>query len=163
VSEKNPQIKHTQWSIDRTSIAQFKKPDEEEIVLQGLDNGYLYEGLSSNFGVIKNGILYTSPKGTVLEGVTLDLILRGCLEKDIPIAREFPNIDEISTWEGVFISSSTRCLSQVNVVRIGDREIKLPHSEILEQLSANLIDQMRRNSWDINLTSDQTSSRKLEL
>jgi len=159
---KNPEIKHTQWSIDRTSIAQFKRPDEEEIVLQGMDNGHLYEGLSSNFGVMKNGILYTSPKGTVLEGVTLDLIFRGCLEKDVSIVREFPNIDEISTWEGAFISSSTRCLSQVNVVRIGDREIKLPHSEILEQLSQNLIDQMRRTSWDINLSSDQISL-KLEL
>jgi len=149
---KNPEIKHTQWSKDRTVIAQYKKSDEEEIILQSTSSGHLYEGLSSNFGIVRNGTLYTSPKGVVLEGVTLELIFKACKESNIPVKRDFPNIDEIMCWDGAFISSATRGLLQVDRVRVGDKEITLPRSDILQKLSDNLTDQMRKNANDINCT-----------
>jgi len=152
---KNPEIKHTQWSQDRTVFTNLKKSDEEEIVLQGFDSPNLYEGLSSNFGIIKNGMIYTSPKGTVLEGVTLDLILKCCDEANIPVKREFPNIEEISSWEGAFVSSSSRLLLQVTQIRMGNKEIEIPKSPILDMLSLSLIEQMRKNAIDINSTWEQ--------
>jgi len=160
VKEKNPEIKHTQWSQDRSVFTKLKKLDEEEIVLQGMENTYLYEGLSSNFGIIKNGTIYTSPKGTVLEGVTLDLILKCCEEANIPVKREFPNIDEISLWEGAFISSSSRCLLPVTKIRFDNREVDLPKSPILEMLSISLIEKIRRMALNIHSTWEEVFSVK---
>jgi len=108
--------------------------------------------LSSNFGVIKRGVLYTSPKGTVLEGTTLTMILSICSDHGIPVVREFPNTDDWLQWEGAFVSSTTRGLLPINKIRIanGNYELELPSCPLLENLSSLLDQEMKKNSVDVS-------------
>uniref|UniRef100_A0A6B2LBT3 Uncharacterized protein n=1 Tax=Arcella intermedia TaxID=1963864 RepID=A0A6B2LBT3_9EUKA len=148
---KNPLIKDTQWAQERKEISQRRRSDEDEVVLQGLSDGCLFEGLSSNFGVLVNGILYTPPKGTVLEGATLELILLVCEENNIQVIREFPKIDQIHEWQGAFISSTTRCLLPINTIRIPETglEVQLPIPPVFEHIAQLFKEKMIQNSTDV--------------
>lgn len=75
----------------------------EDIVLE--HGGALYEGLSSNFGIIKDGVLHTAPQGTVLFGTIQRLIIEACERRNIPIIYIAPSIDETMQCDGAYISS----------------------------------------------------------
>lgn len=101
----------------------MKPQDVNEIVLQSETGNELYEGLSSNFFVVQNGIVITAPPEAVNEEVILldsfvtlpiqvlagtiqELVIQSCKEKNIPLARKFPLISDLHLWEGCFITST---------------------------------------------------------
>jgi len=117
------------------------------------ESGRLSEGLSSNFGVIKQGALYTAPRGSVLEGATLNTILSVCSSLGIPFFREFPKVSEWIEWEGAFISSTSRGLLPINKIRISEskeEELELPRCPLLETLSQILTKEMKKMSVDVS-------------
>jgi len=154
-ARNNPEVKDTQWANDRKALADKKLPDEDEVILQSPSEGHLYEGLSSNFGVIMDGVLCTPPKGAVLEGATLELILSCCATNNIPVVRKFPNIEECHLWEGAFISSTTRCLLPINYIRKinTNTKIEIPVSPKLVTLSKLFLDVMQNMSVDVSTPS----------
>jgi len=118
----------------------------EEVVLKD-HSGSIFEGLSSNFGVIKNGKLVTAPLSTVLPGVTMELILQCCEKLGIEVVFECPNIQQVHHWEGAFISSTSRMLMPVNVVRVVSdppNELVLATSQVLYTIRATLDQEMEK-------------------
>eukprot|EP01125_Pyxidicula_operculata_P010329 TRINITY_DN3405_c0_g1_i1.p1 TRINITY_DN3405_c0_g1~~TRINITY_DN3405_c0_g1_i1.p1 ORF type:complete len:180 (-),score=37.14 TRINITY_DN3405_c0_g1_i1:130-669(-) len=113
-----PGVKSTSWVRDRQVFLETKGADTEEVVL--VHDGKLYEGLSSNFGILENGKLITAPPGTVLAGVTLELITSSCQKLGIPVVHDFPSSSNVKDWEGAFISSTSRGLLPINKILIYD-------------------------------------------
>ncbi|WP_438970862.1 D-amino-acid transaminase [Methylophaga sp.] len=72
-------------------------------------DGYMTEGSASNSYVVKNGVLYTSPKDKkVLPGITRDFILELADKAGISYREEAVSETELQQADEIWISSSTR-------------------------------------------------------
>jgi len=114
---ENPTIKHLEWPSIRKALEDVKAKEANEVVMQD-DEGLLYEGLSSNFFTVENGVVHTAPDDVVLPGTIRKLIVKCCQENNIPIVFERPNIKNIDSWEGCFLSSTSRLLLPIDEVRL---------------------------------------------
>jgi len=56
----NPQYKSTNWVVERIPLEEAKSPGINEVILQD-NQGYLYEGISSNFLIVKKDTVYCAP------------------------------------------------------------------------------------------------------
>lgn len=110
---KNAAAKDSDWVTERKKLG--KADDVNEIVLE--KEGLLYEGLSSNFFAMKDGVLYTAGEGILL-GSVREAVLRRAEELDIPIVLEPPHIDDVDTWDAAFISSTSRMLLPIDTVTV---------------------------------------------
>lgn len=89
-----------------------KSPDSNEVILVD-ESGRLYEGLSSNFFVIRSGdeSIQTAPLDQVLVGTVMKRIL-----DTEPVVFEFPRVEEIEKWKGAFITSTSRMILPVHQI-----------------------------------------------
>lgn len=110
---KNAAAKDSDWVTERKKLG--KADDVNEIVLE--NEGMLYEGLSSNFFAMKDGVLYTAGEGILL-GSVREAVLRKAEELDIPIVLEPPHIDDVEKWDAAFISSTSRMLLPIDSITV---------------------------------------------
>lgn len=71
------------------------------------ENGFILEGLSSNFFFIRNNCLYTADEG-VLHGIIRDIALNCARKNNISIGFSLLNENEIHTIDEAFITSASR-------------------------------------------------------
>ncbi|KAI8982023.1 aminotransferase [Mycotypha africana] len=113
---KAPEIKDSQWVRDRQELEHKKKAIHFNEVVLIDDKLQLYEGISSNFLVVKDNVVYCAPLDHVLLGTMLKLVIGICEKHDIPLRWDFPRLQEVDTWEGCFLTSTSRVLLQVETV-----------------------------------------------
>jgi D-alanine transaminase len=84
--------------------------------------GYVTEGAASNVFIVKDGVVKTPPKdGSLLPGITRDLVVELLLESDIP-CEEVPITDkELKQADEIWITSST--CEIVPVVKLDDNPV----------------------------------------
>eukprot|EP00455_Lapot_gusevi_P049928 TRINITY_DN7165_c0_g1_i1.p1 TRINITY_DN7165_c0_g1~~TRINITY_DN7165_c0_g1_i1.p1 ORF type:complete len:328 (-),score=62.69 TRINITY_DN7165_c0_g1_i1:161-1144(-) len=104
--------KDSQWVRDRKRLEEDKPKDVNEIILMD-DEGELLEGMSSNFYVLKQGVLQTAEQH-ILKGTVRDLLLHMCAQQNIPVSLQAPCISDWATWDAAFISSTSRLLLPIN-------------------------------------------------
>eukprot|EP01126_Amoeba_proteus_P016700 TRINITY_DN1781_c0_g1_i15.p3 TRINITY_DN1781_c0_g1~~TRINITY_DN1781_c0_g1_i15.p3 ORF type:complete len:124 (-),score=18.91 TRINITY_DN1781_c0_g1_i15:24-395(-) len=85
-----------------------------------MDDGKIYEGLSSNFGIICGGTLITAPNLLILEGTVLSVVVTACTRLGIPVRRELPTVEMLEHCEAAFISSTTRRLLFIDTLNVID-------------------------------------------
>jgi len=151
----NPGVKSTDWAKERMKY-QPSSSSIEEVILKEKETGGLFEGLSSNFGVLQDGKLITAPQCGVLPGVTLQLILRCCNDLSIPVVFENPNISNVHKWQGAFISSTSRMLMIIDVLKVMRpesnevfKEYALPKHELLHKLRACLNKEVEKSAMPV--------------
>ncbi|KAI9209122.1 aminotransferase [Polychytrium aggregatum] len=118
---KTASVKDSQWVLDRAHLESSKAPGVHEVLLIDSQNN-IYEGLSSNFAVLKKDssgtiVLQTAPLTTVLPGTVLKMITGVCASLGIPVVYEFPNVRDRHEWLSAFISSTSRgalCVSSID-------------------------------------------------
>ncbi|KAJ2058577.1 hypothetical protein GGI17_004947 [Coemansia sp. S146] len=130
----HPEAKSLQWVHDREALEQFIVPPINEVVLIEHDSkdGPLrfYEGLSSNFFVTRrvslgrqpeylNFQLLSAPLDSVLLGTVMKLVLLIC-ERDGISVRYAPEFDALESWNGAFVSSTSRLVLPVSNVIYGE-------------------------------------------
>ncbi|KAJ2072751.1 hypothetical protein GGH13_002469 [Coemansia sp. S155-1] len=152
----HPEAKSLQWVHDREALEQFIVPPINEVVLIEHDSkdGPLrfYEGLSSNFFVTRrvsvgkqpeylNFQLLSAPLDSVLLGTVMKLVLLIC-ERDGISVRYAPEFDALESWNGAFVSSTSRLVLPVSNVIYGEdnRQHKLDASD---PLIMHLLDSVR--------------------
>lgn len=97
-----------------------KAPDTNEIILSD-EAGNLYEGLSSNFFVIRrDGCLQTAPLDQVLPGTVMKRVLERW--KGSEIVFEKPKIEDAKEWLGAFITSTSRLILPIHAVLLDTGE-----------------------------------------
>eukprot|EP00936_MAST-01D_sp_MAST-1D-sp1_P002815 g2815.t1 len=126
----NADAKDSAWVEQRQDLERAKGDGVNEVLLMAED-GSLPEGTQTNFFAVKDGVLYTAGTG-ILEGTVRGLVLDICQRTDVPVVLEPPNAAEIASWDGAFISSTSRLVLPIN-------EIKLPP----QQLASNAEGLMR--------------------
>jgi branched-subunit amino acid aminotransferase/4-amino-4-deoxychorismate lyase len=125
----------------RVSIEEKKGADIEEILL--CDNaGRIYEGLSSNFFAIEDGVLYTAPDNVVLCGTMRHAVIDLARQHSIDVRFEYPCVATIARWDAAFVCSTSRQLLPVGRVdvRLSSTETILLHTQspIVKTLSSRL-------------------------
>ncbi len=111
-----PKIKDARFVIERRP---YQTTEYHEQLLVD-ENGYLLEGMTSNFYAVRNGTLYTAGEG-ILEGIAQKIILQQAEVLGIPVRLEAVHVDDIPMLDEAALSSSSRAL--VPVVKIGERVI----------------------------------------
>eukprot|EP01135_Chromosphaera_perkinsii_P000913 Nk52_evm11s153 gene=Nk52_evmTU11s153 len=129
---KNPLAKDSAWVSKRSTYFQQEKKspegnDIEELILHD-HQGRVYEGASSNFLAVHNGIVYCAPPEHILEGTILKLVREVCAEQGIPFRFQFPRKDECHEWEGCLITSTSRLAMPVRRLYLGDLNDKTKDS-----------------------------------
>jgi branched-chain amino acid aminotransferase len=110
---ENPVVKTTQWMLTRRPAYERLPAGMYEGVMISLD-GWLLEGLSSNFYGVLDGVLHTASDG-VLEGITRRAILSS-VPGDVPIALTAIHRDDIPRLSEAMLTSSGRGVVPVTVV-----------------------------------------------
>jgi branched-subunit amino acid aminotransferase/4-amino-4-deoxychorismate lyase len=72
------------------------------------EDGNVREGATSNFYVIRNGVLTVPPAADILDGVTLQIVLRLAEEAAIPVERRKIPLAERAAWDEAFLTSTSR-------------------------------------------------------
>lgn len=117
-----PTIKDTQWVRERKPLEGLVKGNIEEVILMD-DDGYLYEGISSNFFVLVRRydgalVLQTAEDKYVLQGTVRSLALSIANSLNITVEMSRPRIADINNWVGVFITSTTRGIKPISHVSL---------------------------------------------
>ena len=77
---------------------------DEAILLD--TRGYVTEGSGENLFWIRNGIIYTTPTATILEGITRDSIIRVANDLGYEVQEKYTGRDELYISEEVFFAGT---------------------------------------------------------
>lgn len=84
-------------------------------------DGYATETLRSSFFIVLDGKLVTAPEGTVLKGVTRDIVIELAKADGFSVEERRPAVSEFALAQEAFITNSL--YGVVPVIRIGDTPI----------------------------------------
>lgn len=104
-TRQNPSAKTTDWIHDRKALEDAQPDGIYDTFLLSPD-GYLLEGLGSNFYAILDGELRTAGEG-VLAGISQKIVFEVC-EAILPLNKKAVHIDDIPNFEEAFLTSSSR-------------------------------------------------------
>lgn len=113
---KDPHVKNVSSSFRDRVRAAMKKAGAYETLLVDSD-GFITEGVRSNFFFVRGGNLCTPPSEKVLLGVTRKQVIRICRESGIEIREQRLHRGEIEGIEAAFVTGTT-----VDVMPIGTIE-----------------------------------------
>jgi branched-chain amino acid aminotransferase len=120
---KNPNAKV--MNTDMRHSTDEAKHDQGVYELLLVDNeGFITEGSRSNVFFIKDGLLITPPADTVLEGITRKQILSLCRENGIDFQESKVHHSELSNFDTLFISGTSRRVLPVKRVNNLDFSVK---------------------------------------
>lgn len=77
---------------------------EETIMLD--PQGYVAECSGENLFLVRDGVIYTPPRATILEGITRDAVLTLAKDLDIPVVEEPISRDQLYIANEVFLSGT---------------------------------------------------------
>lgn len=128
-AREDPEVKSLEWMKQKTELEKTMADTfEETLLVSGNNSDEIYEGLSSNFFVIRNGCLYVAPEGTILLGTIMKHVLDACEKLNITVIREPPSLKYLDEWSSCFITSTSRLVLPIQKICFPD------HPSIPEKL-----------------------------
>lgn len=116
---ENPKAKQTQF-IENADAIRKEYPDDVNDLLMVNDDGFILEGLNSNFFAVRNGEVFTADEN-VLSGITRETVLKVIHQSEIPVNLIPIHINELGTVEEAFLTSASRSvlpIAQIDQNRI---------------------------------------------
>jgi branched-subunit amino acid aminotransferase/4-amino-4-deoxychorismate lyase len=101
-----PEAKLTRF-IERSKHLRLSLSEQVNEAVMVDENGFLKEGLTSNFFGVSDGGIWTAGEG-VLAGVTRSMVIEIIQRKEIPLSLEPIHLNQLSALEEAFITSSSR-------------------------------------------------------
>ncbi len=120
----NPKAKLTSFINDTYDIRKNITNSINEILLVNND-GFVLEGISSNFFAVKNGVIHTS-ESHILFGITRSIVISVIKNNRLKLSYDPLNIDEITAIDEAFLTSSSRGVlpvTNINDVQINSGKI----------------------------------------
>ena len=118
----HPAAKTSDWMRSRKALEQAMPAGIYETFLVD-SQGYLLEGLSSNFFAVLNGQLRTAGAG-ILAGISRRIVFQIC-GGIIPLRKAAPRLDDIPRFSEAFLTSSSRGIMpvvEIDGIAIGGRQ-----------------------------------------
>ncbi len=107
LQRENPTTKGAAFALERGSVSFGTRDNYEPVMVDS--EGYLLEGVMSNFGAILEGRLHANPK-KVLPGITIRTVLELAEKSGIDVVHEPIHRDDLDRVEEAFLCSSIRGL-----------------------------------------------------
>ncbi len=98
--------------------------------------GYVSECSGENLFLVRDGVIYTPPRATILEGVTRDSIMKLAADLGYRVVEEFISRDQLYLADEVFVSgTAAECVavSEIDFVTIGEGRMGTITREIQRQ------------------------------
>lgn len=114
----NPLAKTADFALARRAYSVGTADAYERLLLS--DDGRILECTGANFYGVRDGVVITAGSG-VLEGVTLQIILKLIAELGIPLRREAIPVAQIDTLDEAALSSASRAI--MPIVQIGEQMV----------------------------------------
>lgn len=92
---------------------------DEAIILD--PGGFVAECTGENIFILRKGVIYTPPRGSILEGITRDTVMRLALDMDIKVVEELISRDQLYIADEVFITGTAA--EVVPICKIDFRQI----------------------------------------
>ncbi len=127
----NPNAKVMDVSL-RVATDHIKQTDEVYEILLVDHDGFITEGSRSNVFFIRGDEVITPPIGSVLPGVTRKHLISICHENGIRLSEQTVSCKNLSRFDALFISGTSRKVLPVN--RVDDLEFKIDN-ELIKRLS----------------------------
>jgi len=108
---KMPQAKLSNWIRERMPLEKMKDESVGEIVLTNED--CIYEGLTTNFFVVRNQTVETANNG-VLEGTMQRVVIEACKNLGIKWQYRHPRLSEAHTWTEAFVTNVVKIITPVH-------------------------------------------------
>ena len=109
----HPAAKTSDWMHDRKTLEQAMPAGIYDTFLVD-SQGYLLEGLASNFYAVLDGELRTAG-AAVLAGIARSIVFQIC-ESIIPLKQAAPHLDDIPHFSEAFLTSSSRGIIPVAAI-----------------------------------------------
>mmetsp|Transcript_4673 Transcript_4673/g.5906 ORF Transcript_4673/g.5906 Transcript_4673/m.5906 type:complete len:267 (+) Transcript_4673:316-1116(+) len=123
--------KSSAWINDRVPLESVKAlttPQSSEVLMTDPFGQFLLEGLITNVFVVVNGVVFTAPDD-VLPGHMRHLVLQACEDLKIPVTLKAQSVDDMDTWDEVFLTSTTKPVCEVQkIVVFPSEKAKLLHT-----------------------------------
>ena len=174
VARHDPGVKDTQWVRDRQRLLDGMKSPQtsNEVILQDIESGRLFEGLSSNLVVIKletdgKYVLETAPLDSVLPGTIQKLVLEYCSKQAFPVSFRHPSRQDLveGKWKAAFLTSTSRILlniGRVYVPEVGGNDSMRTDGTWIGLLQTDpsqaLVTQIREGVWQLMQEKAETIS-----
>eukprot|EP00035_Acanthoeca_spectabilis_P033481 m.23859 g.23859 ORF g.23859 m.23859 type:complete len:399 (+) comp6001_c0_seq2:171-1367(+) len=113
-ARSNAEAKDSAWVTDRMGLEAARRADTNEILLEDED-GRLVEGSQTNFFAVIDGAVHTAEEG-ILKGTVRDVVIKACADIGISIIFEPPKTDSYPTWDGAFITSTSRMVLPIDLL-----------------------------------------------
>jgi branched-chain amino acid aminotransferase len=107
---------------------------DEAIMLD--PEGYVAECSGENLFLVRNGVIYTPPRATILEGITRDAVITLAMDLGIPVVEEPVSRDQLYIADEVFLCGTAAEVVPVREIdfrRIGKTN-KGPVTDALQQI-----------------------------
>ncbi|KAF4319517.1 hypothetical protein BBO99_00000777 [Phytophthora kernoviae] len=150
----NAAAKDSAWVGERKDIYDKMPKDMEEVILMDPATRHLLEGSQTNFYAIQGGAVYTAEEG-ILKGTVRSLVLEVCAENSIPVKLSPPSLDDVESWQGCFISSTSRLVLGARSLDYEHPESKkamtqtFPPQPVLEQIIAAVRNSVVQKSTEV--------------
>ena len=138
-----PEAKLTRFIIRSRSIRQSLPSGVNEAVMVSLQ-GYLLEGLTSNFFAVSQGEIRTADEA-VLAGITRRLALESARRLDLPVRFEPVHISELDTLQEAFITSSSRGMlpvRRIDAIQVGSGKPGLHTRRLMQAYDEIILEQI---------------------
>ncbi|WP_066502298.1 aminotransferase class IV [Abyssisolibacter fermentans] len=140
VERENPNVK----SINTNFKKNIKVKLEENQAFEALivnDEGFITEGSRSNMFFVKNDLLYTSPAGDVLLGVTRNHIIKACEDLHIKIVQENIHVNDLEKIDGAFMTGTS--VGVLPITYINDLSYNSVAIDLIKKISEKYNDDVR--------------------
>ena len=132
---------------------------DEAVILD--PSGYVSECTGENIFLVRNGILFTPPRASILEGITRDTVMKMAADLDIPVVEETISRDQLYIADEVFITGTAAEIVGARMIdfrQIGDGKPGHITQTLLEELLDNVQGQGKHSDeWLDYLPKNQST------
>ena len=121
----DPNIKKINYDL-RSAVKILKEQEKAFEALLINSSNKVTEGSKSNFFLIKDKTIFTSPKTNVLPGITREYVFQICEKAGIKIIEKNINKNDLSEFDSAFISGTSIGILSVNQIDKIQFDLKNP-------------------------------------
>mmetsp|Transcript_31449 Transcript_31449/g.53089 ORF Transcript_31449/g.53089 Transcript_31449/m.53089 type:complete len:325 (+) Transcript_31449:109-1083(+) len=159
----NPSAKDSEWVRERQLLEEHMDAGVNEVLLAD-DDYRILEGLSSNFFAVRGRTIYTAGEG-MLSGTMRRMVLDicGASSAAIEVILEAPSYRDAASWDGAFITSTSRYLLPIFCIQFPDdpsmHDVSYEFNRgeqksVIDYLRERLYEEVDRNSTPLIVGND---------
>lgn len=147
----NPLVKAENHTLREAADAIIANGAYEALLVNGQNE--ITEGSRSNFFAVKDGCLFTSPLGAVLEGITRKVVLQICRENSIKVVERSVAVDDLDGYTSVFLTGTSPKI--LPIAQIGTKRYE-PQNRLVAHIREEFLKKEKESILEWLSTSKST-------